>query len=139
MRKVTHSFEVHSNESACRKNWRLGLEQVLYIIVANGWYDCDTHASIKFMCHLVIGLNVRLKISWNVYLTSIISTSLNFSASLQILPATYVLTRWWNPITKLIAWVLGRMARPFTLSGQKLGIIELNLVFNWIHQVSFIY
>ena len=23
-----HSFEVHSNESACRKNGRLGLEQV---------------------------------------------------------------------------------------------------------------
>ena len=27
--KVTHSFEVHSNESACRKSGRLGLEQVL--------------------------------------------------------------------------------------------------------------
>ena len=26
-----HSFEVHSNESACRKSDRLGLEQVLYI------------------------------------------------------------------------------------------------------------
>ena len=25
-----HSFEVHSNESACRKSGRLGLEQVLY-------------------------------------------------------------------------------------------------------------
>ena len=24
-----HSFEVHSNESACRKSGRLGLEQVL--------------------------------------------------------------------------------------------------------------
>ena len=28
MRKVTHSFEVHSNESVCRKKVRLGLEQV---------------------------------------------------------------------------------------------------------------
>ena len=28
LRKVTHSFEVHSNESACRKSGRLGLEQV---------------------------------------------------------------------------------------------------------------
>ena len=27
-----HSFEVHSNESACRKSGRLGLEQVLYTI-----------------------------------------------------------------------------------------------------------
>ena len=27
MRKVTHIFEVHSNESACRKSGRLGLEQ----------------------------------------------------------------------------------------------------------------
>ena len=26
--KVMHSFEVHSNESACRKSGRLGLEQV---------------------------------------------------------------------------------------------------------------
>ena len=28
LRKVPHSFEVHSNESACRKKVRLGLEQV---------------------------------------------------------------------------------------------------------------
>ena len=28
-----HSFEVHSNESACRKSGRLGLEQVLILIV----------------------------------------------------------------------------------------------------------
>ena len=28
--KVPHSFEVHSNESACRKSGRLGLEQVEY-------------------------------------------------------------------------------------------------------------
>ena len=27
--KVMHSFEVHSNESACRKKVRLGLEQVI--------------------------------------------------------------------------------------------------------------
>ena len=26
--KIIHSFEVHSNESACRKSGRLGLEQV---------------------------------------------------------------------------------------------------------------
>ena len=26
-----HSFEVHSNESACRKSGRLGLEQVLTV------------------------------------------------------------------------------------------------------------
>ena len=31
MRKVTHSFEVHSNESASRKSGRLGLEQVILI------------------------------------------------------------------------------------------------------------
>ena len=28
LRKVMHSFEVHSNESACRKKVRIGLEQV---------------------------------------------------------------------------------------------------------------
>ena len=28
LRKVTLSFEVHSNESACRKSGRLGMEQV---------------------------------------------------------------------------------------------------------------
>ena len=30
--KSMHSFEVHSNESACRKSGRLGLEQVIH------WY-----------------------------------------------------------------------------------------------------
>ena len=30
-----HSFGVHSNESACRKKVRLGLEQVIYGIVSN--------------------------------------------------------------------------------------------------------
>ena len=29
-----HSFEVHSNESACRKSGRLGLEQAKYILVS---------------------------------------------------------------------------------------------------------
>ena len=28
-----HSFEVHSNESACRKSGRLGLEQVIYLSI----------------------------------------------------------------------------------------------------------
>ena len=28
MRKLIHSFELHSNEGACRKSGRLGLEQV---------------------------------------------------------------------------------------------------------------
>ena len=28
LRKLVHSFEVHSNESACRKSGNLGLEQV---------------------------------------------------------------------------------------------------------------
>ena len=31
MIKVSHSFEVHSNESACRKSEHLGLEQVIDI------------------------------------------------------------------------------------------------------------
>ena len=31
LRNVTHSFEVHWNESACRKKVSLGLEQVIYI------------------------------------------------------------------------------------------------------------
>ena len=34
MRKLMHSFEVHSDESACRKSGRLGLEQVLSLIYA---------------------------------------------------------------------------------------------------------
>ena len=29
MKKLTHSFEVHWNESSCRKKVRLGLEQVI--------------------------------------------------------------------------------------------------------------
>ena len=30
-----HSFEVHSNESACRKSGRLGLEQVHCVVVGD--------------------------------------------------------------------------------------------------------
>ena len=30
-----HSFEVHSNESACRKSGRRGLEQVTYEFIIN--------------------------------------------------------------------------------------------------------
>ena len=33
-----HSFEVHSNKSACRKRGRLGLEQVAYNL--QGKYTC---------------------------------------------------------------------------------------------------
>ena len=33
--KSTAQFEVHSNESACRKSGRLGLEQVKYITSDN--------------------------------------------------------------------------------------------------------
>ena len=41
-----HSFEVHSNESACRKSGRLGLEQViktennLMFFSDSSWQDC---------------------------------------------------------------------------------------------------
>ena len=39
MIKVTHSFEVHSNDSACRKSGRLGLEQIIcYMQVDTNWY-----------------------------------------------------------------------------------------------------
>ena len=45
MRRVTQSFEVHSNESACRKKVRLGLEQVRdkegKIDVKTGKYDTN--------------------------------------------------------------------------------------------------
>ena len=34
-----HSFEVHSNESACRKSGRLGLDQVIY-----HYFRIPTHA-----------------------------------------------------------------------------------------------
>ena len=33
LRKLMHSFEVHSNESVCRKSVRLGLEQVSYPVI----------------------------------------------------------------------------------------------------------
>ena len=32
LRKSMHSFEAHSNESACRKSGRLGMDQALYIL-----------------------------------------------------------------------------------------------------------
>ena len=40
-----HSFEVHSNESACRKSGRLGLEQVYYQPFNRGAYK----ASVQFL------------------------------------------------------------------------------------------
>ena len=54
LRKVTQSFEVHSNESACRKSGRLGMEQVnikevlttgavYYIIIMSICYDNIIH------------------------------------------------------------------------------------------------
>ena len=36
--KLMHNFVVHSNESACRKSGRLGLEQVYSIINNIGTY-----------------------------------------------------------------------------------------------------
>ena len=39
-----HSFEVHSNKSACRKSGSLGLEQVKYSTILRGynkWYICQ--------------------------------------------------------------------------------------------------
>ena len=49
-----HSFEVHSNESACRKKVRLGLEQVMYdtwkvlyfIVTDNTWI---TQAGLTYL------------------------------------------------------------------------------------------
>ena len=39
-----HSFEVHSNESACRKSGRLGLEQVISnIVVAHSFNVLDDY------------------------------------------------------------------------------------------------
>ena len=35
MRKLIHSFELHSNESGCRKSGRLGLEQVIINLYEN--------------------------------------------------------------------------------------------------------
>ena len=43
--KVTHSFEVHSNESACRKEVRLGLEQVRSLLMCEGL--CSNIVSVK--------------------------------------------------------------------------------------------
>ena len=37
-----HSFEVHSNESTCRKNVRLGLEQVRCDMLVQ-WADLNVH------------------------------------------------------------------------------------------------
>ena len=35
--KVMHSFEVHSNESACRKSGGLGLEQVYILLILSSF------------------------------------------------------------------------------------------------------
>ena len=43
-----HSFEVHSNESACRKSGQLGLEQVI------GYPNTETFQSMGPQCELII-------------------------------------------------------------------------------------
>ena len=57
MRKVTHSFEVHSNESACRKSERLGLEQVTYSMSWYGFFClCQvayTFGYVMEMCYCI--------------------------------------------------------------------------------------
>ena len=49
-----HSFEVHSNESTCRKSEHLGLEQVIeYILGLMNYNDIRTHSSqhtIRIIC-----------------------------------------------------------------------------------------
>ena len=57
MRKVPHSFEVHSNESACRKKVRLGLEQVI-IIKTSADFDTQNLFRNVFNEHLALGFNI---------------------------------------------------------------------------------
>ena len=52
MRKVIHSFEVRSNESACRKKVRLGLEQVIRSKV-DADHAADTVTRRSHTCFLV--------------------------------------------------------------------------------------
>ena len=40
-----HSFEVHSNESVCRKSGRLGMEQVITLIMEG---VCCTMNNVKY-------------------------------------------------------------------------------------------
>ena len=53
-----HSFEVHSNESACRKIGRLGLEQVLYVLVL---------MEIGLQCHKIILLFFYKAYLWSPF------------------------------------------------------------------------
>ena len=53
-----HSFEVHSNESACRKSGRLGLEQV------------KIKSSVKSFCDLIDKFNTKVRFQFMVPLLS---------------------------------------------------------------------
>ena len=48
LRKVPLSFEVHSNESACRKKVRLGLEQVYFDVRVRFTVDTTVHCFCVF-------------------------------------------------------------------------------------------
>ena len=70
-----HSFEVHSNESACRKSGRFGLEQVLRTLVRVGalhqfdLLSADVESTqtlniediIKYLAHYLPPVNLLLK------------------------------------------------------------------------------
>ena len=73
-----HSFEVHSNESACRKKVRLGLEQVIHtfemltncilaiVIILIAWFGGIINHCGKHMARIVVIIfhMVFIYVSW---------------------------------------------------------------------------
>ena len=54
-----HSFEVHSNVSACRKKVRLGLEQVMYNVVL--WMSVLTYVFVwVFVMHIFVRITIHI-------------------------------------------------------------------------------
>ena len=62
-----HGFEVHSNESACRKSGRLGLEQVQRTIKEK---ICDSPGNAK-----MYGIKVSKYDAWLIYINVYITFS----------------------------------------------------------------
>ena len=58
-----HSFEVHSNESACRKKVRLGLEQVPYDICVSNWITYGKKQTVTWHVNDFKSIHVNPKVN----------------------------------------------------------------------------
>ena len=136
-----HSFEVHSNESVCRKSGGLGLEQVIRpFLVLNSWYCFWSVFYCGYWCGWVILFAYRVVSSeWFSY-TSQFFVGLCFSWELEknalIWYKFYVLRTSYSKKCKSYYWFLTLVENPSTASCRLIVTIMVCQVHhNWKRRV----